>query len=105
MNIAYGWAFTNPVRKVYYNITITGLSVGVAFSVGRRARPGCCPRAPPQRRAGDDLAGFNLNTAGYLVVGLFVFVWTSRPHAVALRPRRGPLGGRCARSAEQRGGT
>ncbi len=31
MNFAYGWAFSKPVRKVYYNITITGLSVAVAL--------------------------------------------------------------------------
>src|SRR3989442_3100272 len=34
MNFAYGWAFANPVRKVYYNITITGLSVVVALVIG-----------------------------------------------------------------------
>ena len=35
MNFAYGWAFFKPVRKVYYNITITGLSVAVAIFIGR----------------------------------------------------------------------
>ena len=48
MNFAYGWAFSKPVRKVFYNLTITGLSVAVALIVGtaellgaggRRARP------------------------------------------------------------------
>ena len=34
MNFAYGWAFSNPVRKVFYNITITGLSVAVAVVIG-----------------------------------------------------------------------
>src|SRR5262249_14177423 len=34
MNFAYGWAFSRPVRKIYYNITITGLSVAVALLVG-----------------------------------------------------------------------
>ena len=34
MNFAYDWAFANPVRKVFYNLTITGLSVAVAFFVG-----------------------------------------------------------------------
>ena len=34
MNVAYGWAFTKPVRKVYYNLTITGLSVAVALIIG-----------------------------------------------------------------------
>ena len=34
MNFAYGWAFSQPVRKVYYNITITSLSVIVAVLIG-----------------------------------------------------------------------
>ena len=34
MNFAYDWAFAKPVRKVYYNITITGLSVFVAVFIG-----------------------------------------------------------------------
>ena len=34
MNVAYGWAFAQPVRKVYYNITVTGLSIAVALIVG-----------------------------------------------------------------------
>src|SRR6266571_9219000 len=34
MNFAYDWAFARPIRKVYYNLTITGLSVFVAFFIG-----------------------------------------------------------------------
>ena len=34
MNFAYGWAFSKPVRKVYYNLTITGLSIAVAAVIG-----------------------------------------------------------------------
>jgi high-affinity nickel-transport protein len=34
MSHAYGWAFSNPVRKVYYNITVTSLSVAVALVIG-----------------------------------------------------------------------
>ena len=34
MNFAYGWAFCKPVRKIYYNITITALSVAVALVIG-----------------------------------------------------------------------
>jgi high-affinity nickel-transport protein len=34
MSQAYGWAFSNPVRKVYYNITVTSLSVAVALVIG-----------------------------------------------------------------------
>ncbi|HZU77907.1 MAG TPA: hypothetical protein VFA70_14165 [Dehalococcoidia bacterium] len=31
---AYRWAFTSPLRKVYYNLTTTGLSVFVALAIG-----------------------------------------------------------------------
>ena len=34
MNFAYGWAFAKPVRKIYYNITVTALSVAVALVIG-----------------------------------------------------------------------
>ena len=34
MRMAYGWAFLNPVRKIYYNLTITVISVLVAFGIG-----------------------------------------------------------------------
>ncbi|HWC86589.1 MAG TPA: HoxN/HupN/NixA family nickel/cobalt transporter, partial [Solirubrobacteraceae bacterium] len=34
MNFAYSWAFFNPVRKVYYNLAITGLSVAICFFIG-----------------------------------------------------------------------
>lgn len=34
MNFAYGWAFAQPVRKIYYNMVITGLSVAVALLIG-----------------------------------------------------------------------
>jgi nickel/cobalt transporter (NiCoT) family protein len=34
MNFAYGWAFSRPVRKIFYNLAITGLSVAVALLIG-----------------------------------------------------------------------
>ena len=34
MRLAYGWAFQHPIRKVYYNLTITIMSVMVAFVIG-----------------------------------------------------------------------
>jgi high-affinity nickel-transport protein len=34
MRAAYGWAFLNPLRKVYYNLTVTIISVAVAFAIG-----------------------------------------------------------------------
>ena len=47
MNFAYGWAFSKPVRKVFYNITITALSVAVALIVGRSS----CSRSSPTSSA------------------------------------------------------
>jgi high-affinity nickel-transport protein len=37
---AYGWALTNPVRKLYYNLAITGFSVVVAVLVSAREASG-----------------------------------------------------------------
>ena len=43
MNLAYGWAFFNPVRKVYYNLAITGLSVAICFFIGTIEMLGLLP--------------------------------------------------------------
>jgi nickel/cobalt transporter (NiCoT) family protein len=76
MNFAYGWAFSKPVRKVYYNITITGLSVAVALLVGG---------AELLSILADKLgltggiwtftSELDLNTIGFVIVGIFVGVW------------------------------
>jgi high-affinity nickel-transport protein len=76
MNFAYQWAFANPVRKVYYNLTITGLSITVAFVIGTIELVTVLH---------DDLnldnpvinwiATLDLGKVGYLIVGLFVGVW------------------------------
>ena len=51
MNFAYGWAFARPVRKVYYNLVITALSIGAAFIVGTIEILGVLTiRGPPARR-------------------------------------------------------
>jgi nickel/cobalt transporter (NiCoT) family protein len=76
MNFAYGWAFSNPVRKVYYNITITGLSVAVALLIGSIELLGLF--ADQLRWRGpfwDWLDGLNLNVVGFVVVGMFVVTW------------------------------
>jgi len=76
MNFAYDWAFANPVRKVFYNLTITGLSVAVAFLVGTIEILGLIGQ---QANLGSPfwefVRGFNLNTAGFVIVGLFVVTW------------------------------
>ena len=76
MNFAYGWAFSRPVRKVYYNIVITGLSVLVAIFIGGLE--------VAQVFAGQlNLTGgfwdyannFDINRAGFIIVAMFAAVW------------------------------
>jgi high-affinity nickel-transport protein len=67
MNLAYGWAFFNPVRKVYYNLAITGLSVAICFFIGGIETLSLLP--------GGFLHGFDINTAGFVIVGMFVATW------------------------------
>ena len=76
MNFAYGWAFSRPIRKVYYNITITGLSVVVAFFIGTVELLGLLGQeAHLHGWPWDQLGSFNINKAGEYMVGIFVVVW------------------------------
>ena len=76
MNAAYGWAFAKPVRKVFYNITITSLSVAVALIIGTielisvltdQAKISSGPLAA--------IASIPLDYAGFGIVALFVVAW------------------------------
>ena len=76
MNFAYGWAFARPIRKVYYNITITSLSVAIALFIGtigagRPAGPGVRPARGP---LWSWLGAFDINRAGLAIVAVFVVV-------------------------------
>jgi nickel/cobalt transporter (NiCoT) family protein len=76
MNVAYGWAFFNPVRKVYYNLAITGLSVSICFFIGSVEVLGLLPHEMHWHGAfWNAMKGFNINTAGFVIVGLFVLTW------------------------------
>ncbi len=76
MNFAYDWAFSNPVRKVFYNLTITGLSVTVAFAVGTVEILGLIGQeAHFSSPFWNVVRGFNINLAGFVIVGLFVATW------------------------------
>ena len=76
MNFAYEWAFSKPVRKVYYNLTITGLSVAVALLIGTVELLGLvAEKADLHGAFWDWVAGIDLNTVGYVIVGLFVATW------------------------------
>ena len=78
MNVAYRWAFANPIRKIYYNLTITGLSVAVALLIGTIELVGVFH---DQLKLDDGLtnwiSGLDLNNVGFMIVGLFVIVWVA----------------------------
>jgi high-affinity nickel-transport protein len=76
MNFAYDWAFSKPIRKVYYNITITGLSVFVAVFIGAIEAFGLLGQeANLNGGFWSWLAGFDINKAGFVIVGVFVVTW------------------------------
>jgi len=76
MNFAYGWSFSRPIRKVYYNLVITGLSVGVAFLIGTIELLGLLGQEfNLQGSFWDTMGNFDINTAGFVIVGLFVATW------------------------------
>ncbi len=76
MNFAYGWAFSRPIRKVYYNLVITGLSVAVAFLIGTVELLGLLgSELNLSGRFWSTMADFNINSAGFAIVGLFVATW------------------------------
>jgi high-affinity nickel-transport protein len=76
MNFAYGWAFSSPVRKIYYNITITALSVAVAVVIGSIELVGLfAGQLGWHGPFWDWLGGLNLNVIGFIVVGMFVLTW------------------------------
>jgi high-affinity nickel-transport protein len=76
MNFAYGWAFSKPVRKVFYNITITGLSVAIALIVGTIELLGLAAGKLGLKGVfWDWVSQINMNTLGYVIVGMFVATW------------------------------
>jgi high-affinity nickel-transport protein len=74
---AYDWAFTNPLRKIFYNISTTGLSIFVAFVIGTIELVSVI-----SSKAGFDhvqpfayISGIDLNRIGYFIVGVFLLTW------------------------------
>ncbi len=76
MNFAYGWAFSKPVRKVFYNITVTGLSVAVALIIGAiELMQVFADKLSLTGGAWDFFSNLDLNDVGYVIVGLFAVTW------------------------------
>jgi nickel/cobalt transporter (NiCoT) family protein len=75
---AYGWAFVKPVRKLYYNMTITLISVVVAFGVGGVEALGLLGRHFRLEGAFWTIIARlngNFGMLGYFIIALFVFSW------------------------------
>lgn len=79
MNFAYSWAFFNPVRKVYYNLAITGLSVAICFFIGTIELLGLLPTELRGLSGGfwSYMEGFDINKAGFVIVGMFAVCWSA----------------------------
>ena len=76
MNYAYGWAFAKPVRKIFYNMTITSISVAVALIIGTTELIGVlADRLSIDSGPLAAIAGINLDFVGYAIVVLFVVSW------------------------------
>jgi high-affinity nickel-transport protein len=76
MNFAYGWAFSQPVRKVFYNMTITGLSVMVALVIGTIEIAGLI--ASEVKLSTPFWTWFekiDINLLGFVIVGMFLATW------------------------------
>jgi high-affinity nickel-transport protein len=76
MNFAYGWAFSKPVRKVFYNLAVTWLSVVVALAIGTiELMSVLADKLALTGQPWDFVSGLDLNYVGYAIAGLFVLTW------------------------------
>jgi len=79
MSKAYSWAFASPIRKVFYNLTVTSLSVFVALFVGLfQVAQILIHTLGLHGSAFDAIANFDfIGKAGYVIVGAFVIAWVA----------------------------
>ncbi|MGH8209844.1 MAG: HoxN/HupN/NixA family nickel/cobalt transporter [Steroidobacteraceae bacterium] len=76
MSKAYNWAFLNPLRKIFYNITTTGLSIVVALVIGSIELLQVFITVGRLHGAFFNfVAGLNFGILGYVIVGLFLLAW------------------------------
>ena len=76
MRRAYGWAFERPVRKVYYNLVVTALSVLVALVIGSVILVAFVAEHTAARNGPmGAISRVNLDVAGFAIVGLFAGTW------------------------------
>jgi high-affinity nickel-transport protein len=75
---AYGWAFVKPVRKLYYNMTITFASVVVAVIIGSVETLGLIARKFGLSGGlwdAVDALNDSFGTLGYVIIGVFALCW------------------------------
>ena len=76
MNFAYGWAFAKPIRKIFYNIVVTSLSVAVALVIGTIELVSIlAEKLDITSGPLAAIAELDLNYVGFAIVGLFVVTW------------------------------
>jgi len=76
MSKAYSWAFVNPIRKVYYNITTTSLPIFVAFVIGSIELLGLLSdQLDLSGQPWEFIGAIDINLAGRVIVGIFFVVW------------------------------
>ena len=76
MSFAYGWALSQPLRKVYFNLTVTGLSVAVALVIGTVELGGLlAERVGLSGGFWTWLEGVDLTMLGVVIVGMFLATW------------------------------
>jgi len=75
MNFAYDWAFSKPIRKVYYNITITDFRSLSPRSSGVSKRSASSPGRHLNGSFWSFLENFDINKAGFVIVGVFIVTW------------------------------
>ncbi len=76
MSFAYDWAFAEPVRKIYYNLVITGLSVAVALLIGGQEIVSIfAEKLEVESGIVAWIGNLDLGDLGYIIVGLFVLTW------------------------------
>ncbi|WP_024801221.1 HoxN/HupN/NixA family nickel/cobalt transporter [Nocardia sp. BMG51109] len=76
MSYAYDWAFARPIRKIYYNLVITGLSVAVALLIGGQELISIfVEKLGVESGVVAWIGNLDLGELGFIIVGLFVLTW------------------------------
>ncbi|MGO4617928.1 HoxN/HupN/NixA family nickel/cobalt transporter [Nocardia sp. 2YAB30] len=76
MSYAYDWAFARPVRKIYYNLVVTGLSVAVALLIGGQEIVSIfAEKLEVESGVIGWVGNLDLGDLGYIIVGLFALTW------------------------------